>query len=300
MPTADSTRREGRGDAINGRHRGLDRTENFVAGFGALADLALGGAQVSARAVDLSTGKVLLSVDDSLVLPTASIGKVLLLLEVSARIGNGTSSRYDILDREPVDYAADSGIWQHLSAPSFPLADLAALVASTSDNLATNVLLRRVGLDSVRLRAEEIGIRRTALLDRVRDRRGPDDAPQLSVGSAEELTWLFGALARGELIDPATSYRVVDWLMLGMDLSLVAAAFGLDPLAHSRPDHNLTLFNKTGTDQGVRAEAGVLRGPRASVAYAVTLVFQDRRIDDRLEAIGAMRTIGTDLLEYVH
>jgi beta-lactamase class A len=294
-----STRRGGRGPA-SGRHRGSEATENFVASFAALAEVALAGAQVSARAVDLNTGRVLLSVDDSLVLPTASIGKVLLLLEVSARLGNGTDSRYEILDREPADDAADSGLWQHLAAPSFPLADLAVLVASTSDNMATNALLRRVGLDAVRRRADSIGITKTALLDRVRDRRGPDDAPQLSVGSATELVWLFAGLARGEVVDASTSYRVADWLALGTDLSMVASAFGLDPLAHSRSDHSLSLFNKTGTDEGVRAEVGVLRGPRAGVAYAVTAVFRDRRLADRLGVLGAMRTVGLDVLEYVH
>lgn len=297
--TSSGTRREARRAAV-GRHRDGQAADNFVAGFGALADLAAGGAQVSARAVDLRTGRVLLSVDDTLVLPTASIGKVLLLLEVSAQLTEGASSRYDILDREPADEVADSGIWQHLSAPSFPLIDLAVLAAAASDNLATNVLLRRVGLAAVRERGESLGIRRTALLDRVRDSRGPDDAPQLSVGSAAELTWLFTGIARGEIVDAATSYRIADWLALGMDLSMVASAFGLDPLAHGRSDHGLSLFNKTGTDAGVRSEVGVLRGPRAGVAYAVTVVFRDVRLADRLAVLGAMRTIGIDLLEYVH
>ncbi|HEY8590512.1 MAG TPA: serine hydrolase, partial [Naasia sp.] len=211
--TSPGTRRESRRPAA-ARHEG-QAAENFVAGFAALADVALSGAEVSARAVDLLTGRVLLSVDDTVVLPTASIGKVLLLLEVSAQLSGGVSSRYDILDREPADTVADSGIWQHLKAPSFPLADLAVLAASTSDNLATNVLLRRIGLDAVRERAESLGFTRTALLDRVRDVRGPDDAPQLSVGSAAELTALFTGIARGELVDAATSYRVADWLALG-------------------------------------------------------------------------------------
>ncbi|WP_307807415.1 serine hydrolase [Naasia sp. SYSU D00948] len=295
----DSTRRGGRGQG-SGRHRGFDAAENFAAGFSALADVALAGAKVSARAIDLLSGRVLLSVDDTVVLPTADVGKLLLLLEVSARLGSGLDSRYEILDREPEDDSATAGIWQHLSAPSFPLADLAALVGSTRDSMATNALLRRVGLEAVWRRAESLGIRKTALLDRVRDRRGPDDAPQLSVGAADELTWLMSGIARGEIVDAATSYRVADWLALGMDLSMVASAFGLDPLAHTRSDHGLALFNITGSEPGVRAEAGVLRGPRAGVSYAVTLVFPDRRLPDRLGALGAMRTLGIDLLEYVH
>jgi beta-lactamase class A len=280
------------------RHRGDATPADFTDGFTALAHLALDGAQVSARVIDLFSGKALLSVDDHIVLPTASVGKVLLLLEVAARLGASGQSRYELLDRTPEDLVGDSGVWQHLNAPSLPISDLAALVAAVSDNLATNVLLRAVGLDSVRRRAELLGLKRTALLDRVRDRRGPDDAPQLSVGSAAELATLFARIARGEAVDRLVSSRVSDWLALNTDLSLVASAFALDPLAHLRSDHGLSLINKTGWDQGVRSEAGVLRGPRRAVAYAVTVTFEDDSHIRRLSVLQAMRTIGLDVLEY--
>jgi beta-lactamase class A len=301
VTTTTERRRRGRHHTRPvGRHRGFDVVENFSAGFQSLAHLALDGAQVSARAVDLLTGRVLFSVDDHIVLPTASVGKVLLLLEVSAGLGANGYSRYDILERSDPDEVEDSGVWQHLHAPALPLADAATLIGATSDNLATNVLLRRVGLSAVRERAEELGLQRTALLDRARDRRGPDDAPQLSVGSMAELVWLFAAIARGEAVDATTSYRVADWLALGVDLSMVASAFGLDPLSHLRSDHNLALFNKTGTDRGLLSEVGVLRGPRAGVAYGVTIAYRDARLADRLSALHAMHTIGLDILEYVH
>lgn len=299
-PTAQRRRRGRHHTHPAGRHRGFDVSENFSAGFHALAHLALDGAQVSARAVDVISGRVLFSVDDHVVLPTGSVGKVLLLLEVAAGLGSNGYSRYDILDKEPDDDIVNAGVWQHLHAPALPLDDVATLVGSMSDNLATNVLLNRVGLDAVRQRADSLGLQRTALLDRVRGRRGPDDAPQLSVGSVAELVELFATIARGEAIDASTSYRVADWLALNVDLSMVASAFGLDPLSHSRSDHNLALFNKTGTDQGLLSEVGVLRGPRAGVAYGVTLAYRDGRLTDRLTALQAMRTIGLDLLEYVH
>ena len=176
----------------------------------------------------------------------------------------------------------------------------AARVGATSDNLATNVLLRVIGLEAVRARAESLGLRRTALLDLVRNRRGPDDAPQLSVGSMAELAWLFGALSRGEVVDPVTSQRVLGWLSLNSDLSMVASAFGLDPLAHREEDHGIQMVNKTGTDAGVRSEAGVVRSSRAGVAYAVTVQFADTDLLARLRVLDAMRTVGRDILEYIH
>jgi beta-lactamase class A len=282
------------------QHRAPRSTDNFANSFTALGDLAYEGAQVSASVMDLDSGRVLVAIDERIVLPTASIGKILLLIEVSARLTERDASGYGILDKTARDAVGDSGVWQHLQAPSLPVADLASLVGATSDNLATNVLLRQVGLQAVRARTESLGLLRTALLDLVRDSRGPDDAPQLSVGSTAELMWLFSGLARGEIVDTLTSSRVLGWLSLNADLSMVASAFGLDPLSHRGADHGLLLVNKTGTDAGVRAEAGVLRGPRAGVAYAVSVQFNDSGIAARLRVLDAMRTVGFDLLEYVH
>lgn len=282
------------------RHRSPHKADDFSATFTALGDLAYDGAQVSASVADLDTGRTLVAIDERIVLPTASIGKILLLVEVSARLTERDFSGYGILDKTPRDAVGDSGIWQHLQAPSLPVADLASLVGATSDNLATNVLLRQVGLDAVRARTESLGLMRTALLDLVRDSRGPDDAPQLSVGSAAELSWLFAALARGEVVDTLTSTRVLGWLSLNADLSMVASAFGLDPLSHRGADHGLQLVNKTGSDAGVRAEAGVLRGPAGAVTYSVSVQFNDDGIAARLRVLDALRVIGLDILEYVH
>lgn len=282
------------------RHRDERSPEDFSAAFAALGDLAFEGAQVSASLLDLDSGRALVSIDDRIVLPTASIGKVLLLVEVAARLSERDDAGFGILDRTSRDVVGDSGVWQHLQAPSLPIADLAALVGASSDNLATNVLLRHVGLDAVRARTEELGLERTALLDLVRDERGPDDAPQLSVGSTSELARLFASLARGEVVDAGTSGRVLGWLSLNADLSLVAGAFGLDPLSHRGTDHGVLLVNKTGTDAGVRAEVGVLRGPRAAIAYAVSVQFTDSGLPARLRVVEALRTVGFDILEYVH
>ncbi|GAA2226551.1 class A beta-lactamase-related serine hydrolase [Herbiconiux moechotypicola] len=291
----------------------------FRKGFASLTELALSGVQVTACAVDLESGRVLFSVDDHLSVPTASIGKVLLLIEVAARItsrdGGRAAAAYrgsagdravpgpealSILNRTPADTVGDSGLWQHLHVPALPVADLAALVGATSDNLATNVLLRRIGLDAVRARGESLGLRRTLLLDIVREERGPDDAPQLSVGSARELANLFRRLERGEVVDEATSALVRGWLSLNTDLSMVGGAFGLDPLAHGSADHGIALVNKTGTDAGVRSEAGFVIGPSAGVAYAATMRFNDTGVSARLAVLEAMHTLGADFLEYIY
>jgi beta-lactamase class A len=281
-----------------GRHLG-PRSYSFRRSFAALGGIAYEGAQVSATVLDLSTASPLVSIDDRIVLPTASVGKVLLLIEVSARLTRRAGDALGILEKAPVANVGDSGILRYLRAPALPIADLATLVGATSDNLATNMLIGEVGLDAVRRRGESLGLHRTALLDIVRDSRGPDDAPQLSIGSTAELAWLMGALARGEIVDAETSRRVMGWLSLGSDLSMVASSFGLDPLAHASSDHGILLINKTGTDAGVRSEVGALRGPSGAVSYAVSIQFDDTSLDARLRVLEAMRTIGADILDLV-
>ena len=84
----------------------------------------------------------------------------------------------------------DSGLWQHLQTDELPVADCVSLIAATSDNLATNVLLARIGLESVTARAQGLGLTSTSLNDFVRDVRGAQHPEALSHGSAAELAGL--------------------------------------------------------------------------------------------------------------
>jgi beta-lactamase class A len=290
--------RSGGGGRARGRHSGRP-DDRFGATTEALGALALDGAGVSASVIDTSTGKALLAIDDTLVQPVASLGRVLLLIEVAAQLEDGRLHG-DRLQRMARDTATGAGLWQFLQEPTMQVPDLATLVGATGDTWAMNALLSTVGIDAVRERAESLGIERTALIDRVRDRRGPDDAPDASVAPTGELAWVMRGLALGEVVDEAVSNRVLGWLSLASDLNLVAGSFGLDPLAHRALDHGLQVVAVTGSSTGVRAEAGILRGPGSSVSYAVTVTFDDASLQRRLAVIESLRTMGTELLEAVH
>jgi len=98
-------------------------------------------------------------------------------------------------------------------------------------------------------------------------------------------------LLRGEIVEPEVSGTVLRWLAGNTDLSMVASAFCLDPLAHAETDRGVRLVNKTGTISTARADVGVVEGPRAAVAYAVLANWSPD--DDRRDAVLAdMRAIG--------
>jgi beta-lactamase class A len=217
-------------------------------------------------------------------LRTASVGKLLLLIETARRISDGRLDPSGRLNRDSTVAVADSGLWQHLSVTALPVADLAVLVAAVSDNLATNVLLGHIGLRPLTGLAAELGLRETALLDFVRDDRRPGDPTTLSQGTAGELAGLMSGLARGTVVSPAVSARVDSWLATGVDLSMVASGFDLDPLAHA----GSPLRNKTGTDDGIRADVGHL-GP---LPYAVLANWNPAEADRTAGVLAGMRTIG--------
>ena len=246
------------------------------------------------RLLDATTGQALASHRADQVQRTASIGKVLLLLEVARLLESGELDGSQQLVPRQEDLVADSGLWRHLSTAEMEVVDCAALVGAFSDNLATNVLLRRVGgARAVEETAVAAGIEDVALHGPVRDVRGPSDPPTLSTGSAAGLAALAARLHRGELVSPTVSARVAGWLSLNADLSMVASAFGLDPLCHDEPDRGLRLWNKTGTITGVRGDVGVLSGPAGTIAYAVLAEWDDPAAPlAREEALAGMALVG--------
>lgn len=298
-PESSAGRRSQRTSRRLPRRAALGR-RSFTATLRSLEGLVDSGAQVSVHVVDLDNHVHVLAGDDHVTMPIAGLGVVPLLIEVAAGFQNGTLDPFEIIERESVEAVENSGLWRHLHAPALPLEDLAVLAATAGDPIAVNALLQKVGHDRVRERIESLGLRRTALLDRFRDRRGPDDAPQVAVGSARELAGLFSALVNSQVVDAAVSAQVSEWLSLNQDLSLVAASTGLDPFAHDHDAHGLLFVNKTGRDRGVRAEAGVLAGPRAGVAYSLIVCFDDLSITHRLRAHDAFRVLGVELMEYTH
>jgi beta-lactamase class A len=247
---------------------------------------------------DASTSDVLVEHEPLAVLRTASVGKLFLLVEVAARAEAGTLDLDEELTWTDDDVVADSGLWYLMRQRALAIDDLCWLIGGVSDNLATNVLLRRVGIDVVEESSRGLGFERSALLDRVRDERGPDDPVTLSQGCAGELSDLMARLRRGEIVSAAVSGRVLRWVAANTDLSMTATAFGLDPLAHAEPDRGISLVNKTGTTSTVRADVGVVSGPVAAVSYAVLANWDEGR-DPRDQVLADMAAIGRVIRTHV-
>ena len=245
------------------------------------------------------------------------------------------------------------------------LRDACMLVGAVSDNAATNLLLHFVGNAVIECNlsdhiCEGVGSRTRAaveaiaqltqsifsslhddhstecssfLFDQVRDERLPEKHPEtISRGRSTELASLLLEAHRqavgGDISSTNRRFlgHLPGWLQNNTDLSMVASAFFLDPLAHQSYAYDSTIFgtkalpsggtplpengvvhffNKTGTDEGVRADTGVivLESMREgdadeTVAYSVICNWDSRdatpsnRIRDRAMIMRCMRGVG--------
>ena len=145
---------------------------------------------------DLTTGaKVEVRADEPF--PTASSIKLAILYELYRQAQEGRVSLRE-LTRPPADRVRGGGILQELGdGVSLSWRDLAVLMIGWSDNEATNVLVRRVGMDAVNARLDALGLPHTRLrrlmMDLEAARRGDEN-----VSTPREIARLAAIVGRGE------------------------------------------------------------------------------------------------------
>jgi beta-lactamase class A len=245
----------------------------------------------SVLAVDVDSGEEIVRIDAERVLDTASVGKIFLLHRLLTEADAGARSLEEKVTRRPVEWMDNSGLWYLLQADTLSLYDAAALVGAVSDNAATNTLCRVIGLPVVQEHTRALGYTHSALDDVVRWPLPPGAPRTLSHANAEELVRFVVRTARAEDLSPASADTLQRWLGAGMDLSMTASAFGLDPLAHYYFDRDIWLWNKTGTISTVRADMGLVMSGERRIAYAV-LANWASGADARDGVLASMREVG--------
>ena len=254
----------------------------------------------SVRIVDAVDGRVLVEHGPHMQCETASIGKIFLLLEVARRLEEGTLAADESIVIPEEHRVEDSGLLYRMRNQNVCIEDAALLVGAVSDNLATNALIHRCGLDAVRAVAPALGYEQTSLHDYIRNERTPDLPWTPSYGTAAELADLMRRLGAGEAFSPAISARVLSWLSADVDTSMVADAFLLDPLAHAEAEYQgMTLRHKTGSVGFARIDVGHLSGSAAAVAYAVAANWKRSPVDLRASVTDAMQAIGEQIRAHV-
>lgn len=216
---------------------------------------------------DLSTGTTVeLHADE--VFPTASSIKLAVLYELYHQAGEG---RIDLgeVTQPPAVRVRGGGILQELGdRVSLTWRDLGVLMIGWSDNEATNILIRKVGADSVNRRLDQLGLVKTRLRRQMMDleaaRRGDEN-----VSTPREIARLAGMVATGEGFTPEHA------------TDLVAVASVADESSHFRrglPD-GVRAVSKPGALEGVRCEAAWVDVPGRAYTAAIMTSYLRREAD---------------------
>lgn len=266
-----------------------------------LVDGVFAAAGVDARlhALDITTGReIAVRADEQVVI--ASIFKVLLVLEFARQAAAG---QVDPAERVTVRAHDRLGGWGTAGCADdveLSLRDLAFFAMSVSDNTAADLLLRRIGLDTVHLLVQELGLARTRVVGGPRQLL---ESMLADVGArdADEFARIYPTLPEAEVrslraLDPAsttssTARDVTRLLALiwrdeagppeacAAVRALMAQQLFWTRLPSGFPAE-VRVPAKTGTLPGVHMEAGVAEFPDGG-RYAIAVFAHTRRLATR-------------------
>ncbi|WP_241154404.1 serine hydrolase [Staphylospora marina] len=156
------------------------------------------------------------------------------------------------------DQVGGSGILQHLSPGiRLPIRDLVTLMIIQSDNTATNMLIRRVGTETIRKTMVELGMRHSRFHNPLMI--VPYPLENVNVVTAADMAACFRRIARGEAVSLHASRRMIRTLKKQQD---AAGLPSLLPPKHPEGIVGLQPLwewaHKTGQVNRILHDAGIL------------------------------------------
>jgi beta-lactamase class A len=213
------------------------------------------------------------------VYPTASTIKIAVLAELYRQHERGSGAKLgDLYTVNAKDGVGTEGILQDMTPGVARITnrDLALLMVSLSDNSATNVLIDRVGMDSVNTWLGQVGLQQTRLRRRMLDVKAAQEGRE-NTATPRELVALLKALNDGRAFGKATTEAFFKMLSTQKS-SYLPRLLPAD----------LMIANKPGNLDGVRNDAGIVFVAGRPFAIAVMTTFAS----DDIEAEQCIARIG--------
>ena len=197
--------------------------------------------------LDLKDGRKFLLHSDE-VFPQASSIKIAVLAELYRQAQAGKMKLTDLYTVQASDLVADSDIMNGLTpgVTRITLRDLATMMVAVSDNSATNVLIDRVGMESVNSLMDSLSLSHTRLRRKMMDLKAAGEGRE-NISTPEEMMALLEAMYRGKVLN---AEMTGDFFKM---LSTHKESF----IPRDLPE-GLKIANKPGELEGVRNDSGVV------------------------------------------
>ncbi|MGA2146688.1 MAG: serine hydrolase [Bryobacteraceae bacterium] len=231
---------------------------------------------VSLYAKNLDSGASI-GIHESEKVRTASTIKLPTLVALSDAVARGDAKWTEPLMVTAAEKVTGSGvIGSEISdGVQFPLRDVANLMIVLSDNTATNMIIQRIGADTVNAYLDKIGIHDTRLMRKVRGDGTDLKAPEgwsaagklaenqkygLGVSTPRDMVTILEKLERGELVSPEASRDILSILKRNQDNTGIRRRLGDLPIA-----------NKSGALDALRSDVGIVYSKGGRIAMAITV-----------------------------
>ena len=224
---------------------------------------------------NLKTGESY-SLNDSEVMPTASLIKLPVMVETYWQAADGKTKLETTLKLKAEDKVPGSGILtQHFSdGATFPLRDALRLMIVYSDNTATNLVLDQIGIASTNVRMEKLGLKNTRINAKVfkgsTTSIDPEASKKFGLGSttASEMVQILELIETGKVVSPESCQEMLKHLKACDDKNTIARFL----------PSGMVLAFKTGAVSDARTGAGIAYTKSGPVAFCIlTAANEDKR-----------------------
>jgi beta-lactamase class A len=193
------------------------------------------------------------------VFPQASSIKIHILAELFHQAEQGKYRLSDVVPLPAAVRVGGSGILNELgeSGVSMSLRDYAVLMVVLSDNTATNLLIRQVGMENVNAFLRSNGAVKTRLQRVMMDVKAAAEGRE-NIGTPKEVLMILEKMYRGEIVNKKASEEMLMILQKPKE----------GPIRAGVPAE-IEVANKEGDIEGVRCDVGIVYLPKAPYAICV-------------------------------
>ncbi|MCY7393596.1 MAG: serine hydrolase [Leptolyngbyaceae cyanobacterium CAN_BIN12] len=223
--------------------------------------------------MDLETGNYA-EVNGDKVYPTASVIKLPILIALFQEVDAGKISLSETLTMTKDVIVGGSGAIQDLPPGSkFSLLDTATKMIVTSDNTATNMIIKRMGgIQVLNTRFRGWGLQKTVMRKMLPDLKGTNTT------TAKELVRLLAMLDKQQLLSSRSQSQALNILQRVRNRTLLPVGLG----------RGATIAHKTGDIGFILGDAGIIQMPSGKRYLAAVLVesaYDDPRARDFIQDV---------------
>ncbi len=207
--------------------------------------------------IDIASGQKW--VHGSIPMRSASLIKLFIMVEAFGQINAGQLGPADNLSFTEIERVGGAGLLQELPAGTTrTVLELIELMITESDNIATNLLIDRLGMDRINHRIQALGCQDSLLRRRMMDFAAAA-AGQENLTSVDDVAAVLAALHQGLCLDPISDRQMCAILERQTDRCKIPLLLPPDTVCR----------HKTGELPGAEHDAGIILSTGRTYVVAI-------------------------------